>query len=123
MIHFKKVLDKGTFPILFLLVILNSCSPSSNAALLKKYPTLAFNEEVTVLAIDDPRPKNVEVLGTIKIRDTGFSVKCNYERVVERAKLEARKAGGNIIQLTKHKKPDFWSTCHRIDATILRTTN
>ena len=123
MILFKKVLNKGTFQFLFLLLILNSCGPSANSALLKNYPTLGFDEEVMVLEIDDPRPKNAEVLGTIKIRDTGFSVKCNYESVVERAKLEARKAGGNIIQLTKHKRPNFWSTCHRIDATILRTTN
>ncbi len=122
MIHFKKVLDKVTFPFLFLLFILHSCSPSANSALLKNYPTLGFDEEVIVLKIDDPRPKNAEVLGTIKIGDTGFSIKCNYESVVERAKLEARKAGGNIIQLTKHKKPNFWSTCHRINATILRAT-
>ena len=121
MIHFNHQLSKTTFRLFFLLFVLNSCGPRTNSALVKEYPALEFDEEVTVLTIDDLRPKNAEVLGTIKVGDTGFSTKCSYEMVLESAKLEARKAGGNVIQLTKHKKPNFWSTCHRIDAVILKT--
>lgn len=121
MIHFNYRVYKVIFQLVFLLFILNSCGPRTNSALIKEYPALAFDEEITVLAIDDPRPKNAEVLGIIKIGDTGFSTKCSYEMVLESAKLAARKAGGNIVHLTNHKKPNLWSTCHRIDAIILRT--
>lgn len=114
---------KGGFYILLGSVLLCSCSPRANSALLTRYQPLPFDEEVEVLEIDELRPKNVETLGIVLIRDTGFSVKCNYETVLEKAKLEARKVGGNILHLTKHQKPDFWSTCHRIDAVVLRKTN
>ena len=100
--------------------MLVSCGPLANSELLTTYRPLTFDEEVTVLEIDEPRPKSVETLGIIKIRDTGFSTKCNYDTVLEKAKLEARKVGGNILHLTKHKKPDLWSTCHRIDAVVLK---
>ena len=123
MLNSKRILNQNALPFLILLSFLTSCGPSANSALLKRYPTLAFDEEVLVLAMNDTRPENIEELGTLRIRDSGFSVNCNLEQVVESAKLEARKAGGNIIHITKHKKPNFWSTCHRIDATILRTTN
>ena len=104
-------------------ILIISCSPRISSSLIKNYPTLEYNDEVVVLELDDKRPDNSEVLGSLKIGDTGFSTKCNYDIVLDNAKLEARKFGGNAIMITKHKKPDFWSTCHRIQATILRIKN
>ncbi|WP_139063678.1 hypothetical protein [Flagellimonas eckloniae] len=81
---------------------------------------MRYDEKVEVFELNQEKPNNAEHVGTIKIRDTGFSIKCNYEIVLDQAKLEARRLGGNAIKITKHKKPNFWSTCHRLDAIILK---
>ncbi|PRX53114.1 hypothetical protein [Flagellimonas meridianipacifica] len=108
--------------LVILLLFLSSCSPKISTSLIQenKYNSLKYDEKITVLELNDKQPDNVEILGHVEIRDTGFSTKCNYNTALDRAKLEARTAGGNAIKITKHKKPDFWSTCHRIDATILK---
>lgn len=106
--------------LLLLLFCLSSCSPKISTALIKDYGTLDYDDPVQVLNLNEQQPEHAEVLGHVKIRDTGFSVKCNYSVVLDKAKLEARKVGGNAIKITKHNKPNFWSTCHRIDATILK---
>ena len=73
--------------------------------------------------IEDEIPDKSEILGECKIGDSGFSTKCDYNTVLETLKSEARKVGGNAIKITKHKSPDFGSTCHRMTATILKLTN
>jgi hypothetical protein len=65
-------------------------------------------------------PPNAEKLGTVKIEDPGFSTNCNYATVIDMAKIEARKVGGNAIKITQHTRPDFFSSCHRITADVLR---
>lgn len=62
-------------------------------------------------------------LGEVKIGDTGFSTNCDYETVIDAAKLEARKVGGNAIKIVSHQNPDFVSSCHRITATIYKITS
>ncbi|SHG03088.1 hypothetical protein SAMN05444274_1227 [Mariniphaga anaerophila] len=102
------------------LTIFCSCSPRISTSLSKNYPPLDYRQKVVVIDLDQPKPNNSEELGQIKVGDSGFSTKCNYETVVDKAKLEARKVGGNAIKITKHKTPDLWSTCHRITAIILK---
>lgn len=105
------------------LLFLSSCSPKISTVLTKEYPALTYKEKVAVIGLEEKQPEDSEILGEVKIRDTGFSTKCNYEVVLDKAKLEARNVGGNAIKITKHKKPDFWSTCHRLDAIILKITS
>ena len=106
--------------VLGIVFCLASCSPKISTSIRKEYETLHYEENVVVLQTNDKQPEDAEVLGIVKVGDTGFSTKCTYETVLDKAKLEARKAGGNAIRITKHKEPDFWSTCHRIDALILK---
>ena len=109
--------------VLGIVFCLASCSPKISTSIRKEYETLHYEENVVVLQTNDKQPEDAEVLGIVKVGDTGFSTKCNYETVLDKAKLEARKAGGNAIRITKHKEPDFWSTCHRIDALILKLSS
>lgn len=105
-------------PVIYLLY---SCSPKIATNLSKKYPALDYKQDVLVIGLQQPKPKEAEVLGEIKIGDSGFTTDCDYETVIESAKMEARKVGGNAIKITKHKQPStFGSTCHRITAEILR---
>jgi lipoate-protein ligase A len=109
-----------TILIFTFLLLLTSCSPKISSSIRKEYETLNYEEKVSVLQTNDKQPEDAEILGIVKVGDTGFSTKCDYDVVLEKAKLEARKVGGNAIRITKHKKPNFWSTCHRIEALILK---
>jgi hypothetical protein len=86
----------------------------------KKYDPLNYNETVLVFTLYQEAPFDAEPLGTIKIGDKGFTTQCSLEKVIELAKLEARKAGGNAIKIVEHKEPNLASTCHRITAEILK---
>ncbi len=107
-------------PFIIVLILLQSCSPKINTQITKTYPTLSYNEEVKVFGLKTVLPQNIEIIGTIKIGDTGFTLNCNYETVLENAKIEARKIGGNAIKITEHSFPNLLSSCHRIKADILR---
>lgn len=101
-------------------LFLNSCGPKVAVTTDKSYSPLPQGEEVVVLNLTDPIPENAQVLGTVKIGDTGFSVDCGWDVVIYNAKNEAQKIGGNAIKITSHSPPDLMSTCDRIEATILK---
>ena len=103
------------------LFFFGSCSPKISTSLSKSYAPLDYKEEVAVIGLNQPEPKEAEVLGQVKIGDTGFSTNCDYDVVIDKAKLEARKAGGNAIKIIEHKPPNaMGSSCHRITANILK---
>lgn len=62
-------------------------------------------------------PTGLTPLGSIKIGDRWRS-DCNYEKTIRIAKEEASRLGGNIIKITKMKRPDRWSTCYRLSADV-----
>jgi hypothetical protein len=102
------------------ILLLTSCSAKLTSSLLRTYPPLHYLDEVRVFSINETVPSNAEKLGTIKIGDSGFSTNCKYSTVIDMAKIEARKVGGNALKITQHKQPDLWSTCHRISANVFR---
>ena len=102
------------------ILILTSCSAKLTSSMQKTYAPLDYKEEVRVFGIEEEIPSNAEKLGTIKVGDSGFSVNCNYATVLDKAKTESRKIGGNVLKITKHKRPNFWSSCHRITADVYK---
>ena len=105
----------------FIEFVLLGCSPKITSNFTTSHTPLNKDMEVMILDIDAPMPEKVEVLGQIKIGDTGFTTKNgNYAAVLNIAKDEARKAGGNVVKITEHKSPDMISSMHRIKAEILR---
>ena len=107
-----------------LLMAFSSCSPKISTSLSKSYPALDYQQEVAVIELDQPEPARSEVLGQVRIGDTGFTTDCKYEVVLDKAKMEARKAGGNAIKIVEHQQPTaFGSACHRITAKILKVEN
>ena len=98
-----------------------SCSPKIATKVYKDYGAAHYQQEIVVLGLDDQVPAETEILGELKIGDSGFTTQCTYEDVLEQAKMEARKIGGNAIHITEHKLPTtMGSTCHRIRAEILK---
>ncbi|MEO7992659.1 MAG: hypothetical protein ABI663_24115 [Chryseolinea sp.] len=106
------------------LLMLSSCAPKVSTTLNKKYNATDHNAEVRVFELQDPVPNSAEEIGVLKIGDTGFTTNCSWDVVIGKAKMEARKAGGNAIKIINHTPPSFFgSTCHRITAKILRVSN
>ncbi len=103
------------------LIFISACSPKISTTLTKTYDALDYKQEVLVIGLAQVVPENTEVIGQVKIGDTGFSTNCGYDIVIDKAKLEARKAGGNAIKIMEHNPPTVMgSTCHRITANILK---
>lgn len=112
---------KHLFITIWTIIILAGCSPKITSSLTSARPPLSKDVEVTILDADDPVPEKAEVLGQIKIGDTGFTTKNgNYAAVLNIARDQARQAGGNVVKITEHKSPDLFSSIHRIKADILR---
>lgn len=106
------------------ILLLNSCSPKISTTINKNYAPIDFREEVRIFGMQDEIPANSEVLGVINIGDTGFSTNCGWDVVIEKARIEARKVGGNAIKITEHTPPStFGSSCDRISAKILKIDN
>lgn len=102
------------------LIIYNACSPKISTSIRSSYPPLDYKEEVVVMGLNQAEPGQAELIGCVKITDTGFTANCGYDLVIDKAKLEARKIGGNAIKVIEHRPPSFSSSCHRIVAKILK---
>ncbi|MBC7913707.1 MAG: hypothetical protein H7Y07_06250 [Pyrinomonadaceae bacterium] len=100
-----------------------SCSPKIITKTDKTYPALGFDKEVVVIALSDNIPSNAIEIGVIKIKDNGLSLNCSWNAVIEKAKTEARKIGGNGLKITQHTPPNLLSSCHQITATVLKINN
>lgn len=107
---------------LFLLIIslfLISCNATISSKITKSYPTTDYEVEMRLFDLDEIIPYEYEIIGTAKAGDSGFSFNCSYDYVIDKLIAEARKAGGNAIKIVKHSRPDFWSSCHRVQVEIV----
>jgi hypothetical protein len=66
------------------------------------------------------RPEDVEMLGSVKGYDTGFSVHCDEAYVLELFCKEACMLGADLVNITEEKQPDYWSSCYRAKAEFVR---
>src|SRR5687767_5160528 len=99
-----------------LLFILQGCAPKVRTQLVKNYPASERGQEIVVFELGESYPEDSEEIGTVKVTDTGFTLRCTYEIALEKAKFQARKAGGNALVITEHKTPSaLGSSCHRIE--------
>lgn len=105
------------------MLLSGACSPKVSTKLTKTYPEIDYRQDIVVLDIQTEVPSDAEVLGTVKVGDSGFSTKGDWTTVLEKAKLEVRKAGGNALKITRHQFPDMASTIHRLSGQILRIDN
>lgn len=111
------------FPVLLIGIgtALNTgCSPKIYTHLTKTYPSGLHGTDVRFFEPNDTLPDDADTLGTLRIRDTGFTVDCSYEKVIALAESETVKVGGNGFHITEHLRPSvLGSSCHRISGTML----
>ena len=108
--------------IVSLTLILTACAStiSTTRTSYNVSPT-PISEPILVYGIKDALPVNSQNIGTIRIGDSGFSVNCGWEQVIEKAKNACRNMGGNGIQLISVEEPDISSTCYRITANVWKS--
>ena len=106
--------------ITFILFAICSCSPRLTSKYTSTLTALDASDEVLVVSENTQIPEAAQFLGTLKVGDTGFTTPNNgtTEKVMELAREEARKNGGNVVKITKSIPPDFNCTTHRIEAMI-----
>lgn len=112
--------------ITILIIITLSCSPKIVTKSSKvKYPNRSefYYEPFAIFELDTINRAQFIKLGQIEIKDNGLTLICDYETVKRIAKDEALKLGGNSYVITEHKRPNQWSTCHRIKADVLLISN
>ncbi|MDB4335006.1 hypothetical protein OAA06_01465 [bacterium] len=106
---------------IIVLVFIYSCNPRISTKLNISYPAIDYRDEVAVIGLNEEAPDNAELIGKVNVGDTGFTTNCEYDFVLDQAKLEARRVGGNAIKIIKHNRPNpMGSSCHRIKAIILK---
>lgn len=97
----------------------SACAPRVQSTLLHQRPALPSHENVVLLEKGAAfNPAGLEKVSTIAIGEGGFTLNCEYFFIAALAKEQARKAGGNLVHVTEHKKPDAWSSCHRLRADV-----
>lgn len=81
------------------------------------YPICVYMEQMKV-----PRP--FEIIGTVHVGDTPFTVKGgSFEEVMMTLQELAQQKGADAIQITAIETPGFTSSHYRVDANFLRFTD
>jgi hypothetical protein len=122
----KKTISFNPLPqlMLFFLLIGSGCSPKIKTNITQILPPLDYYEKVIVLGISEEVPILASEIGNIKISGNELSAYCEFQSIIELAKLEAVKAGGNVLKLTDHTSPTaLGNACHKIAAKILKVEN
>lgn len=97
-----------------------SCAPSISLQTNSKRAALTDSQNVVVYNENEAVSQNFTLIGNVSLGDSGFTTNCDFETMINIAKNEARKIGGNALKITKHILPSFFgSSCHRIQADIL----
>ncbi len=60
-------------------------------------------------------------LGSIQLRDGGFSAQCSESKAVEILRKEACRLDANLINIVAEKKPG-WSSCYQCDAVFYKVS-
>lgn len=97
-----------------------TCSPKLTSNVTSSLPPLNDNDLVVVLDMIDDQYIITKSIGELKATDNGLSQNCTYYQNIESLKAMARQNGANLLKITKHKRPDNWSSCHRIYADMYK---
>ena len=81
------------------------------------YPIYVYNEK-------SPVPRPYEIIGTMTISDTPFTVfGGTLEGEVDTLRQQARKRGADGLQITQVEPPDFFHAKYRMTGNFIRFTN
>lgn len=107
---------KQLINIIFIITIIGftSCNPKITSNLINSQSKLSIDDKVALLDIEHKLPDSITKIGDLRFQDSGFSTDCSFNSLMNRARIEARKNGANIVKVVDKKKPDLWSSCYRL---------
>ena len=77
-----------------------------------------------VITKENPKLNDSLLIGTIATKHNAFTGDCNLRQVKRVAKKEAKDIGGNLLFITKHRKPNaLLNPCHRLQGNIYTVPN
>lgn len=79
--------------------------------------------EIVIVEEDDNTKINGELINEIQFKDKLFTSNCSYPEVIATIKAAATEQNANLIKIVEHKKPDSWSTCHRMTTKLYFVDN
>ena len=101
-------------------LFLFSCGPVIKESVSKTYNYLPIDSKIAILDLKHPLPNNVEKIGIMSFRDSGFSTDCSFNSNLSKAKKRAREIGANIVKITELNSPDIISSCYRINVAFYK---
>lgn len=113
----KKILLFASF--CAIICVLQSCGPHVVTDMFTSGYAPQPVSSVRVINYGDSIPAGSLAIGKVKVVDGGLSVKCNYDKVVQKGIEATAKNGGKMLMIDEHLTPDLISTCHRIWGTML----
>lgn len=72
--------------ILLLPIFLGSCAPKVITRIERSYSPRVTPDKVHLYEVGQTVPESAELIGNVKVVDSGASTKCNYDQVVSLAK-------------------------------------
>ncbi|RXG17650.1 hypothetical protein DSM03_102527 [Leeuwenhoekiella aestuarii] len=99
---------------------ITGCSPKLASHVSNPLTTLTSDEPVAFLDVEHELPDDLIKVGSLRFQDSGFSTDCSFNSLLNKARIEARKNGANIVKVTDTKKPDLWSSCYRLQIDLYR---
>jgi len=111
---------KKSLMFLSVLFLLSSCTPRITTSIIKMEKPLSKSSPVAVFDKNDTLPVITKKLGVTRVNDNLSTAQFDYNSVIEIAKLEARKSGGNAIKIIKHQIPQLLNNGHEVHAEILK---
>lgn len=82
-----------------------------------------IQDGILVLSSQDELPADAKIVDNIRIIDWGLKINCGYMRTMKQARDKAEFVGGNVLRITKLKKPDAWSSCYRVWGDVYKMDN
>ena len=108
--------------VIVLLISLHSCAPRIITELNKQYPPLPEGTPIAVYELENGKrpPSEAELVGKVRIAESGLSRSLSYSEAVQIAREETRKSGANILYVINHQRPSiFGSSMHQIGGLML----
>lgn len=99
-------------------VLIVSCGTLKQVSVMNYATPLAPDAPVQIIGIGQKVPAGAELLGSVRIGDTGFTMTSSYEDEIKDLQKQARGMGGNLAQILWHKEPNLIHICHRLQADI-----
>lgn len=111
-----KLNTSGFYCSLLVLLVLSSCSHKISRIGYTLDKTQYKNCEIPIKKFYTVEDSSAQVIGKIKLSDTGFSTACNESKAIEILKGEACAKNADLIVITEETRPNMGSSCYRCEA-------